>query len=135
MTTTVQASAVERAKAVMAAHDRAANSGDLDAVMANIDDEIVALAPDRSLLEGRESFRAFYAEMLEHSWPGTGDVAHHFSGAEENGSVVVLHGVAKGCLRPPGRVPVAVANNFLILLKPDETGAYKIWRAAFSSAG
>jgi len=135
MTMTVQATAIERAKAVMAAHDQAANAGDLDAVMTNVRDDVVALAPDRSLLEGKESFRAFYAEMLEHGRPGTGDVVHSFTGAEETGDTVVLHGVAKGCLRPPGRVPIAVANNFLILLKPDETGAYKIWRAAFGAAG
>lgn len=134
MTITQSATAVEAATAVMAAHDRAYNSGDLDAIMANVAADVVVLAPGARLVEGKEAFRDFYVGMLHGSWAGNGDVTHRFAGAEEAGDVVVLHGVASGAIRPPGTVPIPVANNFLILLKPDVTGAYKIWRAAFGPA-
>ena len=119
--------AIARAKAVMAAHDRAANSDDLDAVMVNIADDVVVLAPGLPLVKGKEAFRTFYVGMLQVKW----DTAHHFEGADQVGDVVVLYGVASGTMTPRGGPAAPAANNFVILLKPDRTGAYKIWRAAF----
>lgn len=126
-----ESDAIARAKAVMAAHDRAANSGSLAAVMENIADDVVVLAPGMPLVKGREAFREFYVGMLQVKW----DAAHHFEGAEQAGDVVILHGVASGTMTPPGGEPVRTANNFIILLKPDKAGAYKIWRAAFGPPG
>lgn len=127
---TMERAAIERAEAVMAAHDGAAKAGDLEAVMENVADDVVVLAPGMPVVQGRAAFRTFYEGMLQTTW----DAAHHMSGAEQAGDVVVLHGVASGTMTPPGGEPVPVANNFLILLKPDSTGAYKIWRAAFGTA-
>ncbi len=134
MTIAHETTAVARATAVMAAHDRASNAADLDAIMENVAEDVVVLAPGVRLVEGREAFREFYAAMLKSHWAGQGDVTHYFAGAEEAGDVVIVHGVASGAIRPPGIVPIPVANNFLIALKPDVTGVYKIWRAAFGPA-
>jgi len=134
VTITQEATAIDMATAVMAAHDRASNAGDLDAIMENVAEDVVVVAPDVRMIEGRDAFRDFYAGMLRSSWAGNSDVTHYFAGAEESGDVVILHGIACGAIRPPGTVPIPVANNFLILLKPDVTGAYKIWRAAFGPA-
>lgn len=120
-------SRAKRARAVLIAHDRAANAGNLEAVMHNIADDVVVLAPGMPLVEGKEAFRAFYREMLRAKW----NAAHDLSAAEEVWDVVVTYGVARGKATQPGGSPQRVANNFLILLKPDAEGEFKIWRAAF----
>lgn len=122
---------IEKAKLVIAAHDRAANAGDLEAVMMNIADDVVVLGPAMPLVEGKEAFRTFYKGVLEVTW----NASHYFNGAEQIGDAVVFHGIAKGTMTPPGGEPIRVANNFIILLKPDDKGDYKIWRAAFGVSG
>jgi len=120
-------SRTKRARAVLVAHDRAANAGNLEAVLHNVADDVVVLAPGAPLMEGKEAFRAFYENMLETKW----DATHDLAAAQEVWDVVVVHGVARGRATPPGGCPERVANNFLILLKPDDQGEFKIWRAAF----
>lgn len=126
------ASAIDRATAVMADFDRARNAGDLDGLMEAVAEDVVVLAPDVRLIEGKKAFRDFHARTLKASWAGRADVAHYFAGAEETGDVVILHGVASGAIRPPGTAPFPVANNFVVLLKADVTGEYRIWRMAFA---
>ncbi len=126
------ASAIDRATAVMAAHDRACNAGDVDGIMEHIAEDVVVMVPDVHLIEGRNAAREFYTGRLRGKWAGTGDVAHYFASAEETGDVVVLHGVASGAMRPPGNAPIPVANNFVVVLKADVTGEYRIWRLAFA---
>jgi len=124
-------SRTKRARAVLVAHDRAANAGNLEAVLSNVADDVVVLAPGSPLVEGKEAFRAFYEEMLRTKW----DTMHDLSAAQEVWDVVVVHGVARGKATPPGGCHERVANNFLILLKPDDQGQFKIWRAAFGPVG
>lgn len=124
-------SRLKHARAVIAAHDRAANSGNLEAVLKNIAEDVVVLAPGMPLVEGKEAFRAFYEHMLETKW----DASHEFCGSLETFDVVVAHGVARGKATPPGGEPQRVANNFLMILKPDNKGEFKIWRAAFAPVG
>lgn len=126
-----RADAIDKARAAIAAHDGAANSGDLEAVMRNVAEDVVVLAPGMPLVEGKDAFRTFYRAMLQVTW----NTAHHISGADVVGDVVTLRGVASGTMTPSGGEPIPVANNFLISLKPESAGVYKIWRAAFGPAG
>lgn len=118
---------IAKARAVLLAYDAALNAGDLDAVMKHVAADVVMLAPGTRLVEGKAAFRRFFQGLLKVSW----SAAHRISRVELAGDVVILHGVASGTMTPPGGEPVPVANGFLILLKPDADGAYRIWRAAF----
>ncbi len=64
-------SRTKRARAVLVAHDRAANAGNLEAVMHNVAEDVVVLSPGAPLVEGKEAFRAFYEEMLRTKWDTT----------------------------------------------------------------
>lgn len=123
-------SRTKRARAVIAAHDRAANSGNLEAVMRNIAEDVVVLAPGMPLVEGKDAFRAFYEQVLQARW----DASHESCGSVETFDVVVCHGVARGRMTPSEGCSERIVNNFLILLKPDDQGEFKIWRAAFGPA-
>ena len=121
---------IASAKAVVTNHERLFLAGDLDGVMSNFAPDIVVLAPGAPFMEGLDAMREFYA-----SWLASGSfesTTHDYSGAEVVGNGVVLHGIAESTLVPPEGPPIRMVNNFLHVLKPDETGVMKFWRSAFA---
>jgi ketosteroid isomerase-like protein len=115
---------------VVTNHESLVMAGDLDGVMSNFAPDIVVLAPGSPFMEGLGAMREFYESMLASgSFEST---IHDYSGAELVGDVVVLHGVAESTLVPPEGPPIRMVNNFLHVLKSDETGAMKFWRVAFA---
>lgn len=119
---------VAAAKAVVRDHEIKAKGGKLDEIVSNFSDEVVLFAPGAELVQGLESFRAFYQSFLE---MGTWDYRHDYLGHDVQGEAVILYGVARGTLTPPDFEPTPFANNFLIVLRP-ENGRLKVWRGAFA---
>jgi ketosteroid isomerase-like protein len=127
-----KSAAVEQAKVVLASHEELVRSGDLDGIIQNMAEDIVVLAPDAPLVVGREATRQMYVGMLG---MGAVDMIHHYDGAEVVGDLVVLHGVARGTLTPEGGVASEFANNFMLTLRKETDGDYRVWRAAFAPGG
>jgi len=119
---------VESAKAVIRDHELKAQGGKLDEIVSNISEEIVLFAPGAELVQGIESFRAFYQSFLE---MGEWKFQHDYSGHDVQGEAVIVYGVARGTLTAPDTEPAPFANNFLLVLRP-ENGRFKIWRGAFA---
>jgi ketosteroid isomerase-like protein len=121
-------SLISEAKAVMANHESLFESGDLDAVMKNFADDIVVIANDSPIVEGKPSLKTFYSGLLD---LGRWSFVHKYSGAAVTESCVFLHGVAHGSHSPGnGDEPFSFANNFLIVMRKVD-GRPLIWRAAF----
>lgn len=120
---------VKIAKDVIASHERYAGAADLDGVMSNVADDIVALAPGSPLVLGRQAFREFYRGFLA---MGRSEFGHDYDGATVVGDTVLLHGVARGTLTPTGGEPTKFANNFLLVLKKQADGKLRFWRIAFA---
>ncbi|HVS30578.1 MAG TPA: nuclear transport factor 2 family protein [Thermoanaerobaculia bacterium] len=123
-----QTSWVGQAKAVIESHEKLARAGDLQGIMTNIAEDVVALAPDTPLIKGKAAFREVYAGYLK---GGTFDFRHDFEGAEIVGETVVVHGVARGNFIPVAGQPAPFANNFVLVLKRQPTGKFQFWRIAF----
>jgi ketosteroid isomerase-like protein len=119
---------VQSAKAVIRDHELKAQSGDLDEIVSNFSDEIVLFAPGAELVQGSESFRSFYQSLLG---LGEWEFKHDYSGHDVQGESVIVYGVARGTLTAPESEPAPIANNFLLVLRP-ESGRFKIWRGAFA---
>jgi ketosteroid isomerase-like protein len=124
--------AVEQAKAVLASHETLVISGNLDGILENMAEDIVVLAPDAPLVVGREATRQLYVGILG---MGAWDATHHYDGAEVVGDLVILHGVARGTLSSEGGVAAEIANNFILTLRKETDGNYRVWRAAFAPSG
>jgi len=127
-----KAVALEQAKAVVASHEEFVRTGDLDAIIGNMADDVVALAPDAPLGVGRDAMRQLYEGMLS---MGVWDFTHDYDGSAVVGDLVVLHGVARGSLTPEGGVRSEFANNFILTLRKEVDGRYRFWRAAFAPNG
>ena len=119
---------VESAKAVIRDHELKANGGKLNEIVSNFSEDIVLFAPGAELVQGIESFRTFYQSLLE---MGEWEFKHDYSGHDVQGESVIVYGVAHGTLRTPETEPTPFANNFLLVLRP-ENGHFKIWRGAFA---
>lgn len=119
---------VETAKAVIKDHEDKTHIGNLDEIVINIADDVVLFAPGIQLVQGIESFRGFYASLLE---MGTWTFNHDYSGHDVQGDSVIVYGVARGNLKVPEGEATPIANNFLIVVRPI-SGQFKIWRAAFA---
>lgn len=119
---------VEAAKAVIRDHENKAHGGDLDEIVTNIASDIVLFAPGAELVQGIPSFRDFYQTFLD---MGTWEFRHEYSGHDVEGESVITYGVAHGTLTAPENELVEFANNFMLVLKP-ENGRFKIWRGAFA---
>jgi ketosteroid isomerase-like protein len=124
--------AVEQAKAVLASHEELVRSGNLDGIVENMSEDIVALTPEAPLVVGREATRQLYVGMLG---MGVWDMTHHYDGADVAGDLVILYGVARGSLTPEGGVASEFANNFILTLRKETDGNYRVWRAAFAPNG
>ena len=125
-------SEIEKAKKVVESHEQFVAAGDVPGVLSNMADEVVVLAPDTPLVEGHSAVRNLYEALF-----GMGDweFVHDYSGASESGDLVLLHGVARGTLTPPGQDPSPFANNFMIVTRRSTSGATKVLRAAFAPSG
>ena len=122
-------STVDAAKAVVADHEEKAERGVLDDIAQNFSDEIVLFAPGMEMVQGIDSFKAFYESLLA---MGTWRFGHEYFGHDTADDTVILYGVARGTLEGVEAAdPVSFANNFLLVLKPED-GRYKIWRCAFA---
>ena len=125
-------SAIEQAKKVIESHERFVAARDIPGILSNMAEDVVFLAPDMQLIEGHDGVRGLYDALL-----GMGDweFGHDYSGASETGDLVLLHGVARGAIRPPGQDPSPFANNFMITTRRSPSGEMKVWRAAFAPSG
>lgn len=123
---------ISAAKAVLASHEENLLTGDLDAIMSNMADDVVIVAPGSPPLEGTGDCRQMYVDLLE---MGSWDLGHDYEGAVVDGDTVLLHGVARGAFTPREGDSQVVANSFLLALRPDPTGTLKLWRAAFGPSG
>jgi ketosteroid isomerase-like protein len=120
---------VKSAKDVIASHERFAAAADLDGVMSNIADDVVALASGSPLVQGKSAFREFYRGVLA---MGRWELGHEYDGAAVVGDTVLMHGVARGTITPTGSQPTKFANNFLLILKKQSDGKLRMWRIAFA---
>ena len=122
-------SPVDAAKAVVADHEAKAESGVLDDIAKNFSKEIVLFAPGMQMVQGIDAFKVFYQSLLD---MGTWKFGHDYLGHDADGETVILYGVARGTLEGSnGEEPVSFANNFLLVMKPED-GQYKIRRCAFA---
>jgi ketosteroid isomerase-like protein len=119
---------IDEAKRVVQSHERNARAGDLDAIMSNATDDVVVLAPNTPLIQGKAALREFYASLLK---AGAFDFGHDYAGAAVVADTVFLHGVARGTFTPTGAQPNRFANNFILVLRRDAGGKYKFWRISF----
>jgi ketosteroid isomerase-like protein len=100
----------------------------LEAVLTNVADDVVVLASEAPLIEGRYAFEDFYRDLLNR---GCWDFLHHYSGTDVVGDTVTLRGVSKGTFKPTEGESEPIDNNFLLTLR-QKNGVFKIWRAAFA---
>jgi ketosteroid isomerase-like protein len=123
---------IEEAKAVVRDHEELTAAADLEGILTNMDTEVTFLAPDAPLVEGVEAVRGLYEAIL-----GMADwkFRHDYSHESESGDLVFLHGVARGTMTPRGQEPAPISNNFMITMRRDSDGRYRIWRAAFAPSG
>lgn len=125
------ADAVKAAKDVIASHERLAAAANLDGLMTNVADDVVALIPESPLVRGKPAFREMYKGFFA---LGRWQFSHDYEGAEVSGDVVTLHGVARGTLTPAGGTAAPFANNFLLLLKKQPDGKFRFWRITFAES-
>jgi uncharacterized protein (TIGR02246 family) len=123
-----QTDLVADARAVVAAHEDAVRAADLEGIVANAAEDVVVLVPGAPLIEGRDALRSLYQQLLA---AGPGEFKHEYSGQEVIGDGVVFHGVARGVMPGPDGQAQPFANNFIMVLKRDDTGKMKFWRVAF----
>lgn len=122
---------IAEAKAVIRSHEEYAMAGDLDGVVSNVADDVVALASGAPLVEGAEAFRDFYRGIM-----AIGEVTfgHEYSGAAAVGDLVILHGVSRGAFTTAEGEEIPFENNFIHTLRRDSDDRLKVWRAAFAPA-
>ncbi len=123
---------IQEAKTVVERHEALVREENLDGIVANAADDVVVLAPDVPLVEGKAALREFYSGMLA---MGKWDFGHDYAGAEVVGDMVVAHGVARGTLTLAGGEVSSFANNFLLTFRKQADGKYRFWRVAFASSG
>jgi ketosteroid isomerase-like protein len=123
---------IEEAKAVVRDHEGLVADADIEGILRNMDADVTLLAPDAPLVEGLDSVRGLYESLLA---MGSWNFGHDYSSETESGDLVFLHGVARGTMTPLGEEPTPMSNNFMITMRRDSEGRYRIWRAAFAPSG
>ena len=123
---------VEHAKAVIREHEALVAAADLEGVMRNMDADIAFLVPDTPPIEGIEAIRGMYESLFA---TATWAFGHDYSHASEAGGLVFLHGIARGTMTPHGQPSSPMSNNFMITMRKDSDGRYRIWRAAVAPSG
>ena len=117
------------ARAVMEAHHQAVNAGSLEGVMANMADDVIAAVPGRPLIKGKDSFRAFYSEILQ---LGTWAHAYEIQDLTAAGETVVMSGASSGTITPPGGTASPWANSFILTFRYGPDGKMRFWRVAIT---
>lgn len=120
---------IAEAKAVIQSHEEYAMAGDLDGVMSNVAEDIVALSSGAPLVEGATAFRDFYAGIMA---IGAAHFGHDYTGAATAGDVVTLHGVSRGTFTAQDGNQIPFENSFIHMLRRAPDGKLKVWRAAFA---
>ena len=110
-------------------HEAFARAGDLEGILSNAADDIVLLVSGMPLVDGKAALTGFYRGLLA---MGAWEFGHDYAGAEVVGDAVILHGLARGRLTPPGGATTEFANNFILTLRPGADGCFKFWRIAFA---
>ena len=123
---------VEQAKAVVRDHEALVADGDVEGILKNMDTDVAFLAPDAPLIEGLEAVRGLYESLFS---MGSWEFGHDYSSESETEDLVFLHGVARGTMTPHGQEATTLSNNFMITMRRDSEGRYRIWRAAFAPSG
>lgn len=123
---------IEQAKAVIRSHEEFAAAADIDAVLSNMAEDVVILAPDSPLVEGLSATRALYEAVFA---MGAWELDHDYPDATEAGDFVSLHGVARGSVTAPGQDPAPFANNFMLVVRRAVDGVYRFWQVAFAPSG
>lgn len=122
--------AVEKAKAVIASHEKFTRTCDLAGILSNVADDIVLLAPNVPLISGISEFERMYSDLID---MGTWDFTHEYKGSSVVDNVVILHGVARGTFTPASGDSEPILNNFLLALRWD-WASFKVWRGGFGPA-
>ena len=118
------------AKDMLKSHEEFAKAADLDGVMTNVADDVIALVPGIPLVDGKEAFKEFYAGLL--AMASLDEFVHNCHGIEVVGNTVVLHGIANGTQTSQDGTSTEFANNFILVLKYQPDGKIKFWRVAFA---
>ncbi len=122
--------AISEAKDIVASHEIFAMANDLDGVMSNMAEDVVVLTYGMPLIVGKPAFREFYAGLMA---SGRLDFDHGYSGQEAiSDDVVELHGVSRGTFTSSDGAVTEFSNNFVHILRRQEDGKFKFWRATFA---
>ena len=120
---------IAEAKQVIKSHEEFTGAGNLEGIVSNAADDIVVLTAGAPIVEGIAAFEQFYSGLLR---MGQWDFSHVYEGEQAVGNLVLLHGVSEGTVTPPNMEPSPFINNFMLVLRRDEDGTMKVWRAAFA---
>ena len=117
------------ARAVMESHHQAVNAGSLDGVMANMADHVIAAVPGMPLIRGKDDFRAFYSGLLR---MGQWTHAYEIEDLTTAGETVVMSGVSRGTVTPPGGAASPWSNSFILTFRYGPDGKMRFWRVALA---
>lgn len=118
-------------RALLAIQDSVVSAEDLDGFMQLIAEDAAFLAPDEIPLQGKEAIRTWYGNLFR-----AFDVQmEHVPGPTEvQGSVLIHRGDARGTLRPrAGGAPISFDNKYLFVMRVDDDGTPRHWRAMFNA--
>jgi ketosteroid isomerase-like protein len=117
--------------AIRGLHERG-NADDLEGVMAHIADDVVAMAPGASFIQGKEAFRALYGALLS---AGAFHITEDIQEVRVLGDYVLARGMTVGTqTMKSGGAIVEVANNFIFVFRYGPSGKMQFWRVAFAPA-
>ena len=126
--------AIESVKTMIRSHEEFTQAGDLEGVLGNSADDVVIIAPGAPPIIGIEAYRDFEKAYLA-AWDTT-DFVHNYLGVTVEGNLVVAYGIARGKMTPKsGGETIQFANNFLIVARRHQGGAYKFAYVAFAPGG
>ena len=115
----------EKLTATRNSYQEAFNAKDLDALVARYTDDAYLLLPDQEMIQGTDAIRQFLEYQIETlkmqdlvltavSTYGVGDLAYHV-------------GTSSQQVTPPGATdPVTIKGKYLVVLKKDASGAWKL---------
>jgi ketosteroid isomerase-like protein len=111
--------------------DRIAAAEDLDAFMEYIDEDCVALAPYEPAIVGADAIREWYENFYD---TYRIEIQHQPGETFAIGDVFIHRGVATSIVTPEdGGAGTGFENKYLMILRRDEGGPFRIWRVAYNS--
>ena len=120
---------IQDALNTMKSHEDYVKTLNLEGVMTNMADDVVALGTGIPLIVGREAFEEFYAGFFANV-SSVEEFSHNYLGTEIIGNIVFLHGTATGKITNKDGTTLELVNNFFLVLKYQPDGRIKIWRNA-----